>query len=469
MSTQAHLSAAFIISVVVYFSIVAVAVVRHLSRKQFDLFEPILPFIGVYSLYAWSAGFLAETTHGGTYMGENVGSYALLLYLVSINVGLVGFLLGYEVASRSLAPFVRRLGKFFNSVSERRFSSLVLWGAILVAVFNLPTVLRSFRIGGGGAYVQWATELRLENRANVFSGVEGFVTDLSINLLISVAILYFGKSRLSKVIVPVFLVASALGAVSRGQRTAPLFVTVAILLLYHYRVQRIKFLQLFIPGILLYVAMTTFQHVRYTNHLGEMFVADVELIRNDPGVLLPTQVGELLAPSGAFLVLIDGINRGITGYTWGYSVLTELAVWVPRPLFSGRPLTLPERFMSTFFPDLYAEGRGTGFFIPMEGYWALGVPGVLLVMATVGALIAAVYKMFQANRDSQSALLLYVILFPTMTIISVRTGLLGTVKAGLMSAVPFMILLLFSRKRRSKGPHVQSSASIVPGSNCGPP
>jgi len=194
----------------------------------------------------------------------------------------------------------------------------------------------------------------------------------------------------------------------------------------------------------------TIQHVRNTSNLSEMLRQGVALIGSHPELLLSSNIGEFSAPSGSLLILIDGIQRGFTNYSWGYTYLTEMAVLIPRPFLPGRPLPLPELFMNTFFPELYLTGHGFGFFMPMEGYWAFGITGVFFDLAVFGALLAAVFRFFRSNRDRPSAFLFYVFIFPVLAIGSARGGMLGALKSSVLTSAPLIFLMFLSRVRRVK-------------------
>jgi oligosaccharide repeat unit polymerase len=455
IAISGRISPSFAIAAAVYTAMVYIAIFVRTSAGRIDVLNPHLVFIAIYSVYAWSGAILAEFFGGATYTGANVSFEAQELYYLSINIGLAGFIVGYRYFRYSFAPLVRRISQFQTQISERHFVSVVLLAAIIVTLFNLSITLNWFDIGSATIYSEVATQKRVDAGEAASYGINEFFSGMSIRLILCVMLLCLGKNRFWNIGIIAFLIMGTLPSLARGERWVLLFVAIALLLTYHYRIRRLRWWQVMIPAIMVYILLGTIQHVRYTNDLKEMFVGATKLLGDDPSYLLPIRVGEFAAPSGSFLILIDSIFQGFAKFNWGYSYLTELAVWIPRPLFPGRPLPLPELFMSTHFPVLYSTGHGFGFFMLMEGYWAFGIPGVFLDMVMFGMLIAIAHRFLEDASNSKVGLLFYILIFPGLVITSSRTGMFGSIKYSILTCAPIVALMILSRILQSGGKNIR--------------
>ena len=144
-------------------------------------------------------------------------------------------------------------------------------------------------------------------------------------------------------------------------------------------------------------------------------------------------------------------------YSYGKSYLTELLTFIPRAVYPDRPLPLSLQYMASFYPSEMEQGRGQGFFIPTEGYWAFGVGGVCLQMAAFGAILGALYRFFRANLNNGIIAFIYVMTWMPGIVSPIRTGLIGSVKATLMVAGPLLVIyLLLSARRRT---HLTTNAA----------
>ncbi len=65
-----------------------------------------------------------------------------------------------------------------------------------------------------------------------------------------------------------------------------------------------------------------------------------------------------------------------------------------------------------------------------------------------GAILATVYRFFLSNMSRPSAFLLYIILFPGLVIISVRSGMFGILKNSLMISAPLILLIFLSGTKK---------------------
>ncbi len=434
----------------VSFSLIAlVAFLAYYPKEHLvDVFDPFYIIIVLYGLYAGGAASFV-VAYGVNWESEPVSSTALDIYYVSVLVGLIALVLGFLFVQSATTKtgIISRLTSVRLRLDERRFENGLILMTILILLITLPTVLASLDPRNVPSYSQIALPWRVESRENLAGGVNRyFGRELPLLLLVCTALLVGRRNQRVRVLMMVVLGLYVLVGTLSGSRGVFISVLLLLLLFRHYRVKRLTIPQVLLPVIVLYVFANTLPYVRTTSDLGEMITEAVRGLTTDASFLSPAHSGEFAGPPMNLMTLIDGIEGGRTGFTYGLSYLSELLIIIPRPLFPNRPLPLSELFMVTFYPQVYALGGGFGFFMPMEGYWAFGIPGVFLTMFAYGTFVAIVYRFLITNRDSNALVLIYGAAFYFLVIASIRTGMIGSIKGTLLIALPFVLLVLVSRK-----------------------
>jgi oligosaccharide repeat unit polymerase len=225
-----------------------------------------------------------------------------------------------------------------------------------------------------------------------------------------------------------------------GWRGVVISAAVIPLVFYHYRVKRISKTKAVIVLVLAYLFINGLSVVRFTSDPKQMLDAMREEILDQSFRFADLKSsGELLVGTN-LMRLISGLEDGITDFTYGSSVVTELLVFVPRAIYPNRPLPLSEKFVYVFYPHIYSSGGGYGFFILQEGFWAFGLVGVFLFLFIYGWSVQVVYQWFKKNMQYDCVALLYSGIYFSLVLNSVRTGLIVSYKSALMNALPFLLL-----------------------------
>ena len=144
---------------------------------------------------------------------------------------------------------------------------------------------------------------------------------------------------------------------------------------------------------------------------------------------------------------IQGLLLGETSYNYGFSLITDVLVWIPRLIYPNRPLPISEQFVEVFYPGVRDMGGGYGFFIIQEGYWAFGVVGVFISMAFFGWIVDGLYRQVLKFQRYDLTLFLYAAVYADVVMASIRSGIVGSFKAGMMHAFPFALVLLIHAVR----------------------
>jgi hypothetical protein len=331
-----------------------------------------------------------------------------------------------------------------------RFSKACWFLAIAFSLLTLGDLVNFFDLSRIAPYTEWAGRLRMERTASsvVFEYLDATAMMLMISAVILASFVRKKLSILGFVVVALYTIPSIMA----GQKTQVVYGALLIAMLVHYRIKPIRFGQAILLGVCLYVVATMINHVRKTADLSVMFSDGINLIRDDPEILLPARNGELIGPPTSLLEVMKGINNGNLSFSYGYTYLSEASTFIPRFLYPGRPLPLAEVYMESFYAREAVQGRGRAMFLLTDGYWAFGYAGVILEMLAFGWVVSFIYRVFRSNSHSAPVVLIYLNLIIPIIALAIRGTLLGTIKGILMSFAPFAIMLFFSYRGVQRKP-----------------
>lgn len=414
-----------------------------------DILEPFHIVLLLYSLYAWSA--IGDVVLVGS---ETFDSSVLWTYYEAIFAGLLGFTIGYMVVRKRKK---RSLLVSLTHAENHLFGGRLLGLAILLTLLAVPIIssddfiIRSY----SSATLEGKVSRRFDTGGT--AGIATYIKQLLLTTWFGVLVftawrskvMYFFVVSIQLILITLFVMA--------GSKAELLFISLLWLMYRHYRVRSLPLKQLILPVILCYVFAAMINHVRFTSNIPTMVIAGANFVKEDPKLLSPVNIGELNGPPKTLLTIIEAMEKGELGLSWGYTYLSEALVWLPRFVYPERPIPLSEQYMMRFFPAEYLQGQGYGFFILNEGYWAFGLLGVCLQMFVYGAALSALYGFFRENKGNDGIFLIYVTVFFVLGCTGIRTGLVGGLKASLMAAFPFLVALALSQSRTVKNRFAKSS------------
>jgi oligosaccharide repeat unit polymerase len=442
-----------------YVDILIVAAWLHTSSwRSVDIMDPFFVVIGIYTLYAWSAGWAAVIVH------PEYGP-VMSIYYLAVVLGLVGFVLGYRWVANSTGGLAKKLSEFRLQVSASRFLKLSWFLAVVLAALTAGHLFKLFDIYDILPYADWAASSRVERTAT--SGPIDYLNEMAISLMICALLVSSFMKRRTSILAFALVGVYAIPTIMAGQKAPVVTIALLVAVYRNYVLKPLRPVHIAALGLAIYVFATLFNHVRNTTYLGEMYSEAVYLVKTEPAILMPAYSGEFSNPARTLMNIIGGIQSGKLSYSYGYTYITELLTFVPRVFYRNRPLPMSELHMQLFYPLEAAQGRGIATFMPTEGYWAFGLPGVVLAMLVYGALVSALYKVFLVNRRCGPLVLVYGLLYMPFIVLSTRTGLLGSVKATLMTLAPFLIILLLSSRLVRQAARTSSSRGAVEVSGIG--
>ena len=435
--------------VALYFVIAAGFLYCYSIFQPIDVFNPMLGLFVLLFLYSFASGLYVDQ-FGVMYFGEAASSRVQATYYLACTVGLLGLgfgcLLGINPReSTAIGGRYDDLGK--GAPNPQLLRKAVICGIVALVLF-WPWVSTQFNFLNVSSYAERALSMRVERMGNAAAGPQDvFLSQIPAMYILSAAtLLIFGAKRLWARAVGVgvcgsYLVANTLAG-WRGVVVTGLLIPVVY---YHYRIKHISVRAAILGGALVYLFVNGLSVVRFTSDPTEMILALRENVSgNGLAFARLTASGELVVAHN-LMRLISGIEAGEAHFTYGRSIITELAVLIPKSIYPNRPLPLSEQFVETFYPGVLEAGGGYGFFILQDGYWAFGIPGVFLSMVFYGWITQRIYSYFVRRRDNDIAVLCYSAVYAAIVMAAVRTGMIGSLKAAAVNAIPFVFLSILTR------------------------
>ncbi|TWO66147.1 oligosaccharide repeat unit polymerase [Caenimonas sedimenti] len=422
----------------------------------FDVLHPSIGLFLLLFLYSLSSALFVET-EGTTFFGERLLPDVHPIYYWTCIAGAAGLALG--LALRRLCGVRSSPMVAVAAGDNARLRQTMVWCALALCLVFLPFIAPKFNFVTVRSYYETALSSRVERLAD---DAVGTMDVLTLYLPLTLLLATCAYAMQCKQVRPAWrlLALAAFAAYVTtgflaGERYTILYCGLVMLAYRHFRVAPITLTQALVAGGAAYLLMNLVPIVRGSTDPARMLQAlqDNFDLRGWADFSL-TYSNELLTATNLHRH-IQGMLLGETGYNWGYSLVTDLLVWIPRILYPDRPLPTSEMFVEVFYPGVRDIGGGYGFFILQEGYWAFGIFGAFAFMALFGWIVDGIYRLIYRWQGYDLVLFLYAAVYADIVMASIRSGVVGSFKAGLLHAVPFGFVLLVHalRKRlRKDGP-----------------
>ncbi len=411
------------------------------ERPTSDLLSPGVIFPLVLLAYSVASSLFVHES-GSTNFGYPVDPDIIRTFYGCVLIGLAAFFCGRYLSVRFPVWHFRTSEIAETDESPTRHKIIVY--ALLSGLLCAPFIASAFNVVSQQSYAERALQSRLEDMEDSASGVkEVFLMTTPLTLIICASsLLLFDRGRgLLIRCAGGIVIALNLGANLLAGWRGHLMMTLSLAgVYYHYRVRRFRLSHLLVGSALVYVLINAMALMRISSDPSEMIDAlNGDIGRNSLSFLSLTRSGELLTGTN-LMRQIGGVRDGELKYSFGETVLDDILVFIPRPLYPERPLPSSEKFVEIFYPGVRETGGGYGFFILQEGHWVGGYFGVFVVMCGFGYLVYSVYWVFLSHKNSLAAVFTYALVFPTLCVFSVRSGVVGSLKAALIASVPVVLL-----------------------------
>lgn len=439
----------------------ALALLPHVARPlnyRTDVFQPYLGTAVLLYLYSLSTLLFVRET-GLTYYAESVASADLQTYRWACLLAVAGLALGTTLASTA-AMRLRRPQRSQNR-QQRAQTNAWLQAAAVLGVVALPIIGEKFAPWSATNYAEIALSLRINRLADQSAGLqEVFLEAVPTTwVLCAATVVIFDRHRAPylRLLAGLLLMAYITTTLLSGWRGQLMVALLLVVIYFHYRVRSIRLLEVALGGLSIYLLINVLSVARASANPVEMLQFLMSEIGDRGFEFLALQQSGELATSTNLLRLIEGIRSGEAHFGWGAIGLGQLAAFVPRTILPDRPEIASEMFVKIFYPGIFESGGGYGFFMPQDGYWDFGLAGVFVYCAVFAFLIERGYRWLRQRFEVDLFVFLYALLYSQLVLSVIRSGLFASLKAGLIAALPVLLLLgWFSLRRRRLAPPPQT-------------
>jgi len=405
------------LAVCFYFTVAMVHVVRRLKEGgTANVLAPDILFVFVYTLF--HQGYLVLYLMGVVPFIEFVfySISSVPVSLAIITLGLVGFLLGYELFGCSKPP---------EMVRQVRRIPTDGWGAVGIAIMVLGILMHVGTLGALGLTIFKTYGYTAVRRLNEFVGGPWPMiwgrSDQVFTLGMTIYVIYSGlryqKLFYSKAAIglTIFLVSMLVLEGSRG----PLFLILTPpIIVRHYLVKPIKMRTLLLMLATVLFLFTVMKIVRgwalspgqmmselqFARSSGEMHWSDI-FVEMGSSYRIANMTASLVPETEGFwrgLSWLDAVVH-VVPFLEGFMVRHGVLTYAPSQWITLRIVG----------PD----AAGLGFSLPTEGYLNFGLLGTLIEMMFFGLLIRRVTIWFSRRPSAFTALVMVGILGPTIKVV----------------------------------------------------
>lgn len=408
-------------------------ILRDVLLHRLDPFESRNAFVLFFALYTLPLPvliYLQKAPITLTSADTDVITQALLLSLL----GLVCFYSGYRIR---LGEIIAQRLPLFAAESQRRllrstvfllFVSLTLLGLFLNAIGGLKGYLSAGYLG------LYKLEQGMEYLAV-------WLNLLSTGLLLLYYMAHRRRTHASIALFIAFFVGLSVLLFVAGRRRYLFTLIFALLVYRHYAVRRFSLKQLVLLSVIGFTLMSIWGVLRAVpieQLLTEQTWVTLQQLSVSDLFYAVTGSGEF-SGSGVWLPrIIESISTGDLDYQLGVSYLQSPLIFIPRVLYPNRPPVLSEWYVSTYHPDIAAQGGGMGFFFLAEAYLNFGVVGIVLIMLLAGVVFRIAYSYLKTSGYEPRVVLMYAAFIswiPSALRIDFATAFKGFVE--------FFILIIF--------------------------
>ena len=401
------------------------------SKIIYDQLSPIKIFSLLYFSYVLSALGNVLLIEKNEY-----SNYVILQYLVVCIIGYISFFVSYI----NYKPIIK-FHKYDNKYKLKLYN-IFLFFTFFIVIINYNYVVSLLNPYRAVAYTDRIATLA--EGTSDFNGAESNFNDLTF-LLIYLSLFYKSimNKKLNKIVLLLGLLL-LLTTVMSGSKSVLIFYFLFIMISYISNGNKINFYLLSPLLIFIYVFSIMISHVRNTTLLLEMFANGKDIIFDNLLILSPLNSGELIVPKN-LMKIIDSINNNDVSLSYGVNILNDFISFIPKFIWSDRPLNTSLYYAKTFFPNDFEKGLGFGNFILTEGYLSFGILGVILEMLFFGLFLKKTYIFFINRQDSPLYVFLYVVFLQFFLLFCIRTGFVISLKTVFLILSPFLLIDFIAR------------------------
>lgn len=431
--------------------VIIVSLFQLKRNNNTDIFFPKIPLLALFYLYTLVGILIAENL-GTDSLGTTIEDATKDQYVISTLIGAFGLCLGFFFASFKKDTYTKIPTKYSNNIIYK----VIILYIFIALVINFSGIIEKYNFINVQSYAERAYSYRLERRESSASGLyEVFLVDSPVLFINFFSILLFfknyNKTSLLKYLILFPFFACVFTATLSGFRSTLVTVFLPFIFLYHYQIKQLvitksKLLLYVLAGGSVYVIINLLALLRGSSNVRDMYEFGVNYISQYGFSFLSLEKSGELSTSINLMLLIQGINDGETFFTYGKSIIDEILVFIPLYFFPGRPYSVSEQFVLTFYPHVYEAGGGLGQYCLLEGYWAFGNFGVFLTSVFFSFILVKVYyRISPYLAISPIFVILYSQIFDKMVVAVVRGGYIGAIKGAIISGIVVVFAIYLSK------------------------
>jgi ABC-type amino acid transport system permease subunit len=437
-------------------------IVRRVTARRFDPFEPYVLFVLAYGVMfvVRPAAMLATDSrvHVGPLRTLDVsGTFTEMLVVAWL--GAIAFIVAYSLPlGRGL---VRPHRPREESVDTRRLLILagVLSGVAVAAFVVLVASVDGFRTLD--AIFRLGRSRDVEEAAQTYRYLW-----MSYVFLIPAALVFLavGLRTRSRALIAVFFslaVLVLLRGIPLGQRMFLLpFLGGVFVLIYVYRSTRPSFRTVVLVVAVALLASTFLSDLRGRETRHES-VAETVVRSTSPSRLADSVLtGPDTEMAATFALALSVVPEQLP-YTYGTTIFRDLVVRpIPRSLWSGKPQVPRNELKAVLWPQEYANGTiNPEFSVLLYFYWDFGLLGVIVGMAAYGIGARYLYEYFVRHGDQTYAQVLYSLAL-WFVVIGLRDSPVDTIMRAAFVVAPVWLLFRLARSHARARRSESASAKL---------
>jgi hypothetical protein len=388
----------------------AAHIVWRVSKRPRNYLAPDVFYVLFYAAFhfAYLALWLLGIVHAGDRLGRRVFSapeqYNLVMLIV--NLGLLSFLFGYELAAPKRRIYNRSKQKKIPTIGWTiAGTTLMLLALIIHLAFIFGIGVRTWLMEGYEVYIH------MERYSEYYRlwRIQFHIFSLGFGVYITSVALRYGRLFRGKFGIAFFSIYLAL-LVLEGGRTQMITHGMILLLVRHFIIKPVKLKSLIIIAI---CALMAFSAIKVVRSVAAFNVPKMIEELSHARELGETHWYDSLVEMGASVNTVNLTTMLVPGrepYWHGRSYVQAIVHIFPYmssllgPYLGASPswwLTLTH----------YGRGAaGTGFSIAAEGYLNFGLPGVFIHMAIMGVILRRLYVRF-VNTGSAVNTLIFIVAY----------------------------------------------------------
>ena len=387
-------------SLFVYYLIAGVHIIRRMRNSTSNILAPDIVYVVVYTLFhlAYITIYALGLVHHIERIFHFDSSIPSALHVV--NLGLIGFLVGYEILGKKNADFIIQAPVIKPTLLWEYFAIILMVSSVVLHLVGLMAIGPDLIKAHGYEAIQNVHHYSDSYLTSLLISMSPPLMSFGVVLYVLASSLRYNKlfhSKFAFVIYIFFLVLVML----EGNRTEGLMLGIPVVLIRHYIIKKYSLVSI---GIISLSAMAVFSIIGLTRQYAldsEKMIDEFNYVKTSEDLQWQTPFIEI-GGSLQTVIITCGAVPGSEPYWRGASWRDSLFHVVPflqRFTLKNRWSTwAPSEWLTVTFFGTSASGKG--FTVAAEGYLNFGYPGAFFELMIAGMFIRWLYVRFASSPSA---------------------------------------------------------------------